>query len=85
MATSNSNASDEPKKAKTNKIASVGKMALKQNDTAKEAADYVNSGSWGFRASAKDNKIDAGPNGWTGQAKDRRWLILEADRDSTPK
>lgn len=81
MATPNSGVQAEPK-PETNKIKSVGEMALKKNDTAQEAANYVNGGSWGFRASAKDNKVDAGPKGWAGQAKDKRWLILEKDRDS---
>lgn len=74
----------EPK-PKANKAESVGKMALKHSDTAKGAADYVNGGRWGFRAFAKDNNRELGPGGWSGQARDDKWLILEVDRDTTPK
>lgn len=74
----------EPK-PKPSKAESVGKMALRNNDTAQGAADYVNTGRWGYRASAKDKQVPSGPGGWAGQARDDKWLILEVDRDSIPK
>lgn len=86
--TSAQGADAEPAKKSKPTAQSIGELALKQRDTAQEAANYVNTGSYpskGFRATHHDKIPAVGPHDWKGQARDDRYLVIHGSQDAASK